>query len=101
MSLEDVDVAERHIPETHDGTAIVHQLQHFVTAGAKLSEPLTCDSSELARLLLEPRVDSGIACHGPIESKNFFHEKRTTITYSGGCPLLSQEGTPARNRLPS
>src|SRR5436190_8126974 len=95
MSPEDVDVAKGHIPETHNGTAIVHQLQHFVTAGAELREPLACDRTELAGLLLQPGVDSGIVFQGSLESKDFFHENSEPIGVSQQYCPPGQEGGPS------
>ena len=41
MSLEDVDIAERHIVYTRDRTPIVDQLSHVVTAVPELRKPLS------------------------------------------------------------
>jgi len=63
---EYIDVAEGHISQTCDRTAIMQELADFVAAFSHYLEPLMGDRSQFAGVVFHPGIDSGIALDGAV-----------------------------------
>jgi len=66
---EDIDVAEGHVPQTCDRTAVMQEFPDFVSAFSHYFKPLTRDRTQFARRVLQPRVDGGIPLDAAVESE--------------------------------
>ena len=72
---EYIDIAEGHISQTCNRTAVMQKLADFVTALSHNLKPLTRDGSQFTGMLFHPRINGGIPFDSAIESQQFrrFH----------------------------
>jgi len=77
---EYIDVAEGHIAQTGNRTAVMQELPDFVAAFSHPLKPLARDGSQFPWMLIHPLVDGGIVVLRTVESKQFcFHCRRVTL----------------------
>src|SRR5258705_5676875 len=68
---EYVDVAEGHVSQTCNWTAIMQKFPHFVPAFSHQLKPLLRDGSQFPCMRFHPRIDGGIPLDSAIESQQF------------------------------
>jgi hypothetical protein len=66
---EYIDVAEGHISQTCNRTAVMQKLPDFVPAFSHHLKPLKRDSSQFTCMRFHPRIDGGILLDSAIESQ--------------------------------
>jgi hypothetical protein len=71
---EHVDVAEGRIAQACNRTAIMQDLPDFIPTFSHHFEPLMRDGAHFTSMLIQPRIDGGIAFDSTVESQEFlFH----------------------------
>src|SRR3981189_2637011 len=78
---EYIDVAEGHISQTCNRTAVMRKLPDFVPAFSHHLKPLMRDGSQSACMLLHPRIDGGIELDSAVESQQFRFHRRSTVCF--------------------
>ena len=72
---EHVDIRERGIVDAHGGMVIVQQLADVVAALPHAREPCPRNRAEIARALLQPRVDGRVALQSSGKLQNLLDRK--------------------------
>src|SRR3989442_15191627 len=72
---EDIDVAEWHILDARDGTAVMHQLPDIVATLSHPDKPLTRNCFQLSHLFVQPDVNSGLPSDRSGEPKHPVHNE--------------------------
>src|SRR5262245_15029844 len=73
---EYVHIAEGRISQTHHRTAVMQDLPDFVPALSHHLKPLMRDGSQFARMLLHPRIDSGVPLENAVQSQQVRSHRR-------------------------
>src|ERR1700756_1175541 len=76
---EYVDVAEGHISQTCNRTAVMQKLADFVPAFSHHLKPLMRDGSQFTGMLFHPRIDGGIPLDSAVESQQFCSHHLSTF----------------------
>src|SRR5262245_2207189 len=79
MRCEYIDVAEGHISQTGNRTAVMQEFPDFVPASAHHFKPLTRYGSQFTCVLFHPRLNRGIAFDSSVESQQFRSLHRSTL----------------------
>src|ERR1700678_845099 len=80
---EYIDVAEGHIAETCNRTAVMEQLANFGTALSHQLKPLARDVSQFPSMVFHPRIDGGITFDSSIKPQQLlFHRRSVFVTYA-------------------
>src|SRR5271169_1322597 len=66
---EYIDVAEGHISQTGNRTAVMQKLPDFVAAFSHHLKPAMRDGSQFTRMLFHPSIDRGIPLDSAVESQ--------------------------------
>src|SRR6202007_2452833 len=74
---EYIDVGERRVSQTGNGTAVMQQLADFVSAVSHPLKPVLRDGSQFACMLFHPRIDGGIPLNSAIEAQQFGAHRST------------------------
>ncbi len=69
MRSEYIHIAEGHIPQARNRTAIMQQLPNFVPTSSHHLKPLMRDGPQFPSMLVHPRIDGRIAFHSSVESQ--------------------------------
>jgi hypothetical protein len=66
---EHIHIAERHIAQACNRTAVVQDLPDFIPAASHHLKPFPRNRSQLASTLLHPRIDRWIASDSAVQSE--------------------------------
>src|ERR1700680_4994812 len=95
---EYIHIAEGHISQTRNRTAVMQKLPNFVPALSHHLEPLMRNRSQFAHMLFHPRIYSGILLDSAVESQQFRSHRRSPLRFLGpwlGCTLTFPPANPA------
>jgi hypothetical protein len=73
---EHIYVSECDIPDTGNGTAIVHQLANVLTTAPHVREPCLCQLAKAIALRTKPGIHCRIMSHRRWQPEQFSHDPR-------------------------